>query len=228
MARVLDAADEGAIAQAVEVVAGGGLIVAPVDGVYALVGDGFQREATTLLRSLRGAAADAPLTLLVRGRKQLPGLTSVVPEAAERLVAGFWPGPLTLLLPAAESIVVDLGATEGTVAVRQPAGEATPAVIAGVGPLACSSAAAVGQPPPTRVAEATDVFDDAAGAYLDAGELDGRRSTVVDCSRGGAEVRRRGAISADDVLDTATGVGSEPAEPVDGGADGEGPRERTD
>jgi tRNA threonylcarbamoyl adenosine modification protein (Sua5/YciO/YrdC/YwlC family) len=218
MALVLDAAEDGAVDQAVEVVTGGGLIVAPVGGVYALIGDAFVGQVTALLRALRGAAVDLPLTLLVRSHKQLPGLASQVPEAAEELVAGFWPGPLTLLLPVAESIAVDLGASDGTVAVRQPADEATLAVVGGVGPLACSSAAPVGEPLPATVAEAVDAFGESVGAYLDAGELDGARSTVVDCSRGGAEVRRRGAISADEVLDAVsgldgTGSGEPPAAP---------------
>lgn len=224
MAVVLDAADDGAIEQAIEVVAGGGLVVAAVDGVYAVIGDAFVGGVVALLRSLRGVPADAPLTLLVRNHKPLPGLTSEVPEAAERLVAGFWPGPLTLLLPAAESIVVDLGASGGAVAVRQPANEATLAVIRGVGPLACSSAALAGQSAPTHIDQAIDAFGDAVGAYLDTGELDGSRSTIVDCSRGGAEVRRRGAISADDVLDAATGVdvvvSGDPGEPDEPGGTG--------
>jgi tRNA threonylcarbamoyl adenosine modification protein (Sua5/YciO/YrdC/YwlC family) len=220
MPLVLDAAEEGATERAAELVADRGLVVVPLDGVYALVGDAFAPQATSLLRSLRGAAPDLPVTLLVRGRTQLAGVTSSVPEPADRLIAAFWPGPLTLILPAAETMAVDLGASHGTVAVRMPAGEHAQAVVAAVGPLACSSAAPAGQEAPTEVSAAVDAFGGAVHAYLDAGELEGVRSTVVGCSRGGMEVRRRGAISADDVLDAAAGAGNwAEAKPAGGGVE---------
>lgn len=206
MPLVLGVDDEEAGQRAGDVLAAGGLVVAPVDGVYALIADAFADAATAMLRQVRGAAPDVPLTLLVRSHKQLPGVTSSVPEAAERLVAGFWPGPLTLVLPAAQTIAVDLGASRGTVAVRMPVHEVVREMVTAVGPLACSVAAPVAQPAPMTVADAIETFDDTVGAYLDAGMLDGARSTVVDCSRGGAEVLRRGALSADDVTDVATGT----------------------
>lgn len=206
MPLVLDADEEGSIDRAARALADGGLVVTPLDGVYALVADAFVAEATARLRSVRQAASDLPLTLLVRTRYQLSAVASSVSEPAERLIAAFWPGPLTLILPAAETITVDLGASRGTVAVRMPVDERATALVAASGPLACSTAVPAGGTAPATVHEAVHELGDAVAAYVDAGQLDGARSTVVDCSRGGAEVRRRGAISADEILDAAAGA----------------------
>lgn len=206
MPLVLDADAEDTTDRAAQTLADGGLVVIPVGGVYGVVADAFVPEATVRLRSLRQARPDSPLTLLVRTRHQLSAVASSVSPSAERLVAAFWPGPLTLILPAAEMITVDLGATRGTVAVRMPADERATALIAASGPLACSSAAPAGASPPRTVQESVNAWGDAVQAYVDAGSLGGDRSTVVDCSRGGAEVRRRGAISADEIIDAAAGA----------------------
>lgn len=223
MPLVMNADEEGSVDRAARALADGGLVVAPLDGVYALLADAFVAEATARLRSVRQVAADRPLTLLVRTRYQLSAVASSVSEPAERLIAAFWPGPLTLILPAAETITVDLGATRGTVAVRMPVDERATALVAASGPLACSTAVPAGQTAPVTVDEPVHEFGDAVQAYLDAGQLDGARSTVVDCSRGGAEVRRRGAISADEIIDAA--AGAETWDPVGGAGP---PREPTD
>lgn len=206
MAAPLQYRADGSVEHAAELLGQGELVVAPLDSVYVVLADAFAPDATAKLRAARGMSPAAPLTLLVRSHKQLPALASVVTEPAERLVAAFWPGPLTLLLPVTTTIAVDLGDTDGTVAVRWPLDERFNELTASVGPLACSTATRVGEPAPTEIDAAQQAFGDEVGCYLDDGQLDGSRSTVVDCSRGGAEVVRRGAVSADDVYDVATAV----------------------
>lgn len=201
------------------------LAVAPTDTVYGLFADAFSMEATQRLMQARGTGRDRPPPVFVRSPRQLSGLVRYTSEQAERLIAAFWPGPLTIVFEANEGLAWDLGDSLGTVAVRMPAEELVYELVAEVGPLACTAACPAGGTPPRTVSEARDQLGDAAELYLDGGGRPGGASTVVDCSRGGAEVLRAGAVSADDVFKVATGAvdwgrptgASE--EPVEGGTE---------
>jgi L-threonylcarbamoyladenylate synthase len=196
---------ELAVERGIAVLRAGGLVVAPTDTVYGVLADAFAIDATQRLFIAREASRAAPLPVLIRNPRQIIGLTDGAGEVAERLMAAFWPGPLTLLFAAGEALGWDLGAHTGTVAIRMPADELLHDLIADVGPLACTGASLAGGPPSTTVAQAQAALGDRAGLYLDGGVRDGAASTVVDVARGGAEVRRLGAISADAIVAVATG-----------------------
>lgn len=200
------AAHAAAVAAAVEVLQGGGLVVAPTDTVYAVLADAFNLDATARLRRLRGTAATSPLTVLLRSPKQLAGLVTEVPLAAERLMAAFWPGPLTLILPDAGAMRWDIGRTDGTVAVRMPLDDVAIELAKAVGPIAFSAAGRAGDPPPVTVDEARQVLGDEVACYLDAGPRSDRAvSTVVDLTRAEPAVLRVGLLPAEPVLEVATG-----------------------
>jgi L-threonylcarbamoyladenylate synthase len=196
---------EAAKARAGEVLDSGLLVVAPTDTVYGVFANAFLPEATQRVFDARGAGRDAPLTVLVHNPRQLPALAKEVPETAERLMASYWPGPLTLLFQATGTLAWDLGDTFGTVAVRMPAEPVALKMISAVGPLACTSAAAAGAPPPATAEQARSELGDYVELYLDGGPRTGPPSTIVDVSGGGAEVLRVGAISADHVFQVARG-----------------------
>lgn len=206
MAEQLSIEDPDAVGRCVALLQAGSLVVVPTDTVYAVVADAFQPAATQALLSARRAQRDMPLTVAIRHPRQLTGLSEDDGEASQRLVAAFWPGPLTLVLQAGDALTWDLGDAEGTVAIRLPDDDFLQELTRQVGPLAMSSANTVGADPATTVAAAEVLLGDAVAAYVDGGERAGRPSTIVDVSRGGAEVLRRGAISADDVFDAATGA----------------------
>lgn len=212
--------EDGVRERVVEALRAGELVVVPTDTVYAVVADAFQSEATARIFAARHASRQAPLTVFVRSPRQLNGLTERRTEQADRLVAACWPGPLTLVLPAADGVFWDLGDARGTVALRMAPEQLLLDVIAEVGPVAGSAASSAGGPPPTTVEIARDALGDAVSLYVDAGKRDATVSTIVDASRGGAEVLRVGAVSADEVVAIASGaVGwgrpTEPAEPAE-------------
>jgi L-threonylcarbamoyladenylate synthase len=192
--------------RAAQVLRAGELVVAPTDTVYGVLADAFAPDATQRLFAARRGARSSPLTVLIRNPRQVVGLTDGLGEQAERLMASFWPGPLTLVCTAARSLGWDLGDTRGTVALRMPAEELLHELIAEVGPLASSGACRAGQPPATTVDGAVAALGDTVSLFLDGGPRPGGTSTVVDVSRGGAEVLRVGAISANAVVDAATGA----------------------
>lgn len=197
-----------------ELLADGALVVAPTDTVYGLYANAFMTDATQRVFGVRGATRDAPLTVFIQNPRQLPALAREVTEPAERLMAAYWPGPLTLLLSSGETLSWDLGDGGGTVAVRLPDEEIARELVTEVGPLACTAAALAGQPAPTTIEQAREALGDGVALYVDAGPRMGEPSTIVDVSRGGAEVLRVGAVSADHVFRVAHGVepwGQQPA-----------------
>ncbi|MCC5946835.1 MAG: threonylcarbamoyl-AMP synthase [Nitriliruptoraceae bacterium] len=183
-----------------------GVIVLPLDTGYAVLADAFDRDATSTLRRLRGMTPTAPLSVVVRSPKQLPGITAEVPVEAERLMAAFWPGPLTMILHAASTLQWDIGRTDGTVAVRMPLDDTAIELARTVGPLVCTAAAPVGAPAPRTLDEALDALGEEVAACLDGGALPAMAaSSVVDLTRDTGEVLRDGPIPAELIMAVAIG-----------------------
>jgi tRNA threonylcarbamoyl adenosine modification protein (Sua5/YciO/YrdC/YwlC family) len=184
----------------------GQLVVLPTDTVYGVAADAFNLDGTARLLRARGASRSAPLAVFVRSPKQLAGLTTEVTEVAERLVAAYWPGPLTLVIPAEPNLRWDLGDAQRVVAVRMPLDDVALEVVRAVGPLAVSSASRVGVPTPVTAAEAVAGLGDEVTVGLDDGPRElGVRSTIVDLTRREPVVLRPGMIPADEVLAVARG-----------------------
>lgn len=206
--RVLDAvADpEGAVARAAEVLARSGTVVLPTDTLYGIGADAFDPAGCARVFAVKERPRSMPLPVLVRSPKQLVGLVERVDPRAERLMAAFWPGALTLVVPALPGLAWDLGETAGSVAVRMPADEVALALIAAVGPLAVTSANRSGQPPATTVAEALEQLGADVDVYLDGGARgEGVASTIVDLTGPQVRTLRAGALAHEDVVAVAEG-----------------------
>lgn len=179
----------------------GQLVVIPTDTVYGVAADAFDAKAVQRLLDAKGRGRQSPPPVLVSGVDTLRALVAEVPEPVERLVHEFWPGGLTVVLPAQPSLTWDLGETHGTVAVRMPAHPIALELLRETGPLAVSSANRTGEPAAVVAQEAEDMLADAIEVYLDAGAAEtGISSTIVDATSlvGGGEptvrVLREGAI----------------------------------
>jgi len=120
-----------------------------------------------------------------------------IAEGARRLAQRFWPGPLTLVLPARAGLPAPLTAGSGTIGVRAPGHPAAAAVVAGLGgPVTAPSANPPGATPPRRVEDARAYFGDRVAVYVDGGELPGGASTVAAVERDRVRVIRPGPVSA--------------------------------
>jgi L-threonylcarbamoyladenylate synthase len=193
----------------------GGLVVVPTDTVYGVLANPFHPDAGTRVFAARQASRSVPLPVVIHNPRQLPALAKEVTEAAERLMASYWPGPVTLLLRSGDTMAWDLGDDVSAVAFRMPAEPVLLQILASTGPLACTGAGRAGEPAATTVVEAQAALGEAVALYIDGGPRQGQVSTIVDVSRGGAEVRRVGAVSADDVFSVTSGaieVGRRPGE----------------
>src|SRR3954471_22550195 len=86
----------------------GDIVVIPTDTVYGIAADAFQPEAVTRLLDAKGRGRSAPPPVLVPGIPTLDALAESVPDEVHALVAAFWPGGLTVILPARGSLAWDL------------------------------------------------------------------------------------------------------------------------
>lgn len=206
--RILDVASDrdAALERAAAALRDGRIVVLPTDTVYGVAADAFNTTGTRRIFGAKRRSRRFPLPVLVRSPKQLLGLCPAVPEAAERLMAAYWPGPLTIVVRAEESLQWDLGDNRGAVAVRMPLDDLVLDLVREVGPIATTSANLSGQPAATTADDAHLQLGDLVEVYLDDGARgDTRPSTIVDVSRGDAEVLREGPLATQDVLAVASG-----------------------
>lgn len=209
MTDLVDATGEDrteAVRAAAAALRAGDLVVLPTDTVYGVAADAFDREGTAKVFRAKHRSRSFPLPVLVRSPKQVIGLVTTVPDAAERLMAAYWPGPLTIVVPSDPNLTWDLGDDEGTVALRMPMDEVTLQVIREVGPLAVTSANRSGQPPARTADEARQSLADAVAVYVDGGpRTDAAPSTIVDLTRAEPHVLREGSVSGEQALAVARG-----------------------
>ena len=183
----------------------GEVIVIPTDTVYGVAVDAFQPAAVQRLLDAKGRGRQSPPPVLVPGIPTLDALAETVPDEVRALVAAFWPGGLTVILPARSSLAWDLGETRGTVAVRMPAHPVALELLSETGPLAVSSANLTGQPAARTAAEALASLGDRISIYLEAGRVGSDDvaepgSTIVDATAlhlpdGKLRIVRHGVIS---------------------------------
>ncbi len=210
-----------AVTKAAAGVRGGALVVLPTDTVYGVGADAFSPAAVSALLDVKGRGREMPPPVLVADAYTVDGLARDVPAYARDLIERFWPGPLTLVLKAHESLAWDLGDTGGTVALRMPDDEVALALLAEVGPMAVSSANRTGHPASRTVLDAATQLGAGVEFYLDGGPAPGGlASTIVDCTRDEPVILREGALSAADLtevlgLDTAGGGGVETDETLE-------------
>ncbi len=159
----------------------GALIIYPTDTLYAIGCCALDGGAVTRLRAAKKREADKPMPVIAADLSQARSLTSRWPDAAQRLADAFWPGPLTLVLPAADGLPRSLLAGASSVAARVPKSSLARALARLAGPLVATSANIGGEPPGLTLDGAIAAFPEAAVA-IDVGPLEGAPSTIVDLS----------------------------------------------
>ena len=187
------------------------LVVLPTDTVYGVAADAFSPVAVRALLAAKGRGRDVPVPVLVGSWQTVDGLVARRPPGLTALVEAFWPGALTVVVPAAPTLAWDLGDTRGTVALRMPLQPVALDLLSETGPLAVSSANRHGEPTARTADEAVDALGAAVAVALDAGPLDGVASTVVDLSAvtagRPARVLREGSVPVDDLREVLAAAG---------------------
>ena len=181
----------------------GDLVVLPTDTVYGVAADAFNPSAVQKLLDAKGRGRTSPPPVLVPSIETLDALAEHVTPEMRSLAEAFWPGGLTIVVPARTTLAWDLGDTNGTAALRMPDHAIPLELLRESGPLAVSSANLTGKPAALTATEARDALGDRIAVYLDSGESSGSRvgSTIVDATPTvtGKPVRvlRDGTVSRD-------------------------------
>ena len=193
------------IDRAAQILRGGGLVALPTETVYGLGANALDRAAVARIFVAKSRPAWDPIIVHVAGIDMLGGIAEAIPEAAHKLMAAFWPGPLTLLLPKAASVPDVVTAGRPLVGVRMPSHPVALALIrcAGV-PVAAPSANRFGHISPTTAAHVLSDLDGRIDAVLDAGPAErGVESTVLDPSQSPMMIYRPGAVTAEQIREVA-------------------------
>lgn len=191
--------DATTLARAVSALASGALLIYPTDTLYALGGPAAEPAAARAVREAKGREAGKPLPVVAADLDQARDLCARWPAAADRLAARFWPGPLTLILPAASGLPFELTAGSPGVAVRVPALGLARALCRSAGALISTSANRSGEPSPVTCAEAVRGVGSSAALALDSGPGTGAGSTIVDLIADPPALVRAGPVSWEDV-----------------------------
>lgn len=201
---------QAAIAEAARRLRAGQLVGLPTETVYGLAADADQPEAVARIFAAKGRPTDHPLIVHVAGATPAQWGAAAdhyareLPDFAERLMAAFWPGPLTLILPRRPGVGQAAAGGQDSIGLRCPGHPVAQALLQacqaeGVLGLAAPSANRFGRVSPTTAAHVVDEFqgllDDGALLVLDGGPCPvGIESTIIDCTRGRPVLMRPGML----------------------------------
>ncbi len=188
------------IAQAVDALQRGELVGLPTETVYGLAADACNEAAVAKIFATKGRPANHPLIVHVASAAGVPAFAAEVPAFAQRLMAAFWPGPLTLILPRRPDVGAAAAGGQNSIGLRCPAHPVALALLKacaaqGMAGLAAPSANLFGRVSPTTAAHVQSELGHEL-LVLDGGVCAvGIESTIVDCTRGEPVLLRPGQVS---------------------------------
>ena len=200
---LLPASDPATPEIAAGIIRRGGLVAIPTETVYGLGANGLDEAAVASIFAAKGRPQDNPLILHVAEPKEMEKFCHSIPECAYALADKFWPGPLTMVLPARDVVPKRTTAGLSTVAVRCPDNDATRAIIRLSGiPIAAPSANLSGKPSTTTAEHVLHDHDGKIDAIVDGGPCRvGVESTIVDLTEERPRLLRPGGITPEQLLE---------------------------
>lgn len=191
-----------AIQDAAAAIRAGGVVAIPTDTLYGLAADPFNREAVARLFTIKARSAERAIPLVAADVEQVIEHLGALPPVGQCLAERFWPGPLTLLIPALDTLAPDVTGGEPTVGVRVPAHDVTRDLCrACARPLTATSANMSGDPATNDPDEIARTIGDRIDLLLDGGKTPGGPpSTIVDISGLLPRLVRGGAVRWEEVV----------------------------
>ena len=193
----LSANGAGTAEIAAKIIREGGLVAVPTETVYGLGANGLDPAAVKKIFEAKGRPQDNPLILHISEAGEMARYCHSIPDAAWALAEAFWPGPLTMVLPALESVPLSTRAGLPTVAVRCPDCAITRDIIrlAGV-PVAAPSANISGKPSTTTAEHVRHDHNGRIEAIVDGGPCRvGVESTILDLTEDTPRLLRPGGVT---------------------------------
>jgi L-threonylcarbamoyladenylate synthase len=202
--QIFDAAtlSDGGLEQILTFLRMGGVIAFPTDTAYGLGADPFNEKAVRRIFEIKGREETKPILLLV---DSIPMANSIgdLSETAVTLADRFWPGPLTMIIPARSTVPAIVTAGTGTIGIRWPnAAFARRLIHAFDRPITATSANRTGLPSAITVAEVREQLGDSIDAIVDGGMLPSRGgSTLLDLTENPARLLREGPVTEAELSD---------------------------
>jgi L-threonylcarbamoyladenylate synthase len=195
------------IKEAAGVIKQGGVIVFPTRCLYGLGADAMNPGAVERIIEIKQRPQDNPILILIHSKKLLEMLVEKFPPAAAAIMAAFWPGRVTLVFDARETLPGSLTAQTGKIGVRLPGHPVAAAILREVkGPVTGTSANLSGRPGCNRLSDMGSQIAGRVDLVLDAGTLQGGvGSTVVDVTEEPPRILREGQVTAGQILGSLNG-----------------------
>lgn len=199
-----DAAQNLLVQQAAQALAAGHLVAFPTETVYGLGADAQNDSAVAKIFAAKGRPANHPLIVHVSDAAQAHRFAADVPDFACRLMAAFWPGPLTVIVPRRAAVALASAGGQDSMGLRCPSHPMAQALLAacaklGVHGISAPSANKFGKVSPTTAAHVREEFG-ADLRVLDGGACQvGIESAIVDCTRGAPVLLRPGTLTREHI-----------------------------
>lgn len=196
-----------AIDRAVALLRRGEVIAVPTDALYAIIADPFSLRAIGKVYEAKGRESTRSLPVMVQDYMTGEELVSEVNTRYYLLARRFWPGPLTIIVPASAKLPLKLTGNTGRLALRHSKSAVVQALIERMGqPLVATSANRSGEPTLRSGIEVFGVMDGQLSLVLDGGHCNGRGATTVDITEPYWRVIREGDITEKDISEVLHGT----------------------
>ena len=195
-----------AVERAAAIVRAGGVVAIPTDALYTLVADPMNLHAVGRVFAAKGREINRALPLLISGNFMAEQLAKELSARYYLLARHFWPGPLTLIVPASANVPLKVTGNTGRLAIRQSRSRVAQALLECLEqPLISTSANISGQPTCRSGIEVFGQMDGRVDLVLDGGSCTSQGSTTVDITEPYWRVIKEGAILQRDIAECLKG-----------------------
>jgi L-threonylcarbamoyladenylate synthase len=204
-----DNSEERILTQAAEILANGGIIAYPTETFYGLGADATNEKAIQKIFTVKGRNFKNPISLIIGQTDDIYPLVQDVPEIAQKLMAAFWPGALTIVFQASNKISPLLTAGTDKIGIRLSSHPGAQAIAQRLGrPLTATSANLSGAPECTQVSEVAEQIGDKIDAIVDLGQTTGDKvSTIIDVTCDPPVILREGIITRQSIENILGNIG---------------------
>ena len=194
------------IERAAQAIRRGEVIAIPSDALYTLVADPFNLRAVGRVFEAKGREATRSLPLLITGVVMAEELSRDLTGRFHLLARHFWPGPLTVIVPASAGVPLKVTGNTGRLAMRHSQGKVANALLEFLDqPLIATSANISGKPTCRSGIDVFGVMDGRLNLVIDGGLCNGPGATTVDITEPWWKIIREGAVSEKDIAEVLKG-----------------------
>ena len=192
-----DNSEEKILTRAAEILAGSGIIAYPTETFYGLGADATNLKAIEKIFAVKGRNFKNPISLIIGQTDDVYYLVKDIPESAQKLMAAFWPGALTIVFSASDKVSSLLTAGTGKIGLRISSHPGALAIVQKLKkPLTATSANLSGAPECSLASDVADQIGDKIDAIIDCGQTQGgKASTIIDVTCDPSTILREGAIT---------------------------------